>query len=168
MAPVKRRQRMSDGNRGKGIAGLLLKLLESVLQPTTPVDPTTGPVPIEPCEVKTQTLKPLQDPWQDISPEAFDRLVQELEGRVDMMWNVHVGTESEANRLLDSIAVISRSLITLSVQVRDLYHEYGPASGTDPATSNPYHDYDDDYDCDDEDEDDCDSLQGRGLGGMVN
>jgi hypothetical protein len=168
MALVKRRQRMGDGNRGKGIAGLLLKLLDSVLQPASPVEPTADPTPIEPRAAKTQTQRPSQDPWQDVSPEAFDRLVQELERRVDMMWNVHVGTEAEANRLLESIAVISRSLITLSVQVRDLYREYGPDPGTDPDVSSPYCGYDDDYDRDDEDEDDCDSLQGRGLGGMVN
>lgn len=155
----------SDGKvpRLGSLVRLLLGLVRSKVHPgakggTAAVSPV--PPPVAPGHSK-EPVRPV-DPWTEVSPEAFESLLQILEQRIDRLWTVKVSTAAEANRILESIAVVSRSLISLSVQLRDLYDEYGVSQddALDIVVLRRVRDAE-------EDEDDW-STPGSGMGGMLN
>lgn len=154
----------SDGKvSGLGsLVRLLLGLVRSKAQapPGAKGGTVAAPPPAAPGHSK-EPVRPV-DPWAEVSPEAFESLLQVLEQRIDRLWTVKVSTAAEANRVLESIAVISRSLISLSVQLRDLYDEYGVSQddGLDIVVLRRVRDAE-------EEEDDW-STPGSGMGGMLN
>lgn len=149
---------MSSGSgQRKGLLGLLGRLLAVALGPDRGGSPTHAQVP-----------SPIHqaDPWRATSPEEFESALRDLSRRVDEMRRLPIDSPAQANRLLESISVLSGYLISLSGKVRDLYEETGLSSSPDLdiivlRNFDPL-----DPDADDDEE--HDSLEGEGMGGMLN
>lgn len=149
---------MSSGSdQKKGLLGLLGRLLTIALGTDRVGSPShsQAPGPID------QT-----DPWQDTSPEEFERALRDVTRRVDRLRRLTIDSPAQANRLLESISVLSGYLISLSEKVRDLYEETGLSSSPDLDIIVLRHFDPRDPDADDDDE--HDSLEGEGMGGMLN